>query len=458
LTPWEQHWRGLVGDDTLGSTAGQILADESTFKTRGNAEEKWISLEESRLDSLTLKFRIEGGTGVNHKIEIIEKELYFPKLIDNYYFILNGSRYYPIHQIIDASTYHTAKSLTLKTLLMPIVLKNNPIEFIDSEEREYKGKFYILDLFKYKVNILNYFFAHMGVSKTIEFFGYTEDQMGVVKSDEIDYTIEGYRFFNISESICLYVSDEVFNTELGIDIIGGIIDLSTPKLTIDKLDNIDYWKKRIGSIFSKNTNAQMEKADKILLSFQRILDNRTKQILRVPEKDKVDTFSIVRWMIQNYTELSKQDNMSLDNKRLRVNEYLLHPLLIKFSNNTYRLLNSKTVSFSQLKSIFNNISPGFIIKKLITNELLRYHNAVNTIDLYTSALKWSARGPQSMAEGGKSISIRYRGIHHSYIGRLGLTASSAGDPGMSGTFTPFIQTDGFYFTDENGNYPTKKEV
>jgi hypothetical protein len=258
---------------------------------------------------------------------------------------------------------------------------------------------------------------------------------------------EGFRFFGLTDNLVLYVDESIlegFTT----DFVGMLIDMCGSKIKEEQLDNLEYWKRKIGSVFSKNVNAQQEKADKILLSFQRILDNRTKQILRLQDVDKEDTFGIVRWMIRNYDKLSKKDNMDLCNKRLRVNEYLLHPLLIKFSNSTYRLLNSKSITFSALKTVFSTISPGFVIKKLITNELLRYHNAVNAIDLYTSALKFSMRGPQSMAEGGKTISTHYRGLHPSYVGRIGLTAASASDPGLSGSFSPFIKTDGFYFTSE----------
>ena len=49
----------------------------------------------------------------------------------------------------------------------------------------------------------------------------------------------------------------------------------------------------------------------------------------------------------------------------------------------------------------------------------------------------------------KDINNAYRGLHPSYIGRLSLTASSAGDPGITGTIVPFCETEDFYFSKEN---------
>ena len=42
----------------------------------------------------------------------------------------------------------------------------------------------------------------------------------------------------------------------------------------------------------------------------------------------------------------------------------------------------------------------------------------------------------------ESKTIQQRDLHPSYAGRLSLVASSASDPGMSGTLTPFIEEFG----------------
>lgn len=44
-----------------------------------------------------------------------------------------------------------------------------------------------------------------------------------------------------------------------------------------------------------------------------------------------------------------------------------------------------------------------------------------------------------------SISARYRGLHHSYIGHIDLTVCGNSDPGTSGVLTPYGKMDGLYF-------------
>jgi hypothetical protein len=191
-------------------------------------------------------------------------------------------------------------------------------------------------------------------------------------------------------------------------------------------------------MFTTNNSNKQEKGESILISFERILDCWTKEILRVKKEDKEDIYTIVRWMILNYYELIKRDNMDLANKRLRVYEYLLYGLLSKFSKGVYRILNTRNPTFEKLKSILTNIRKGMLIKDIVNSELVRYSNSVNSINIFNSSLKFTMSGPQSPFNK-SNINVRHRGIHPSYIGRIGLTATSPGDPGISGTLVPFLE-------------------
>jgi hypothetical protein len=90
--------------------------------------------------------------------------------------------------------------------------------------------------------------------------------------------------------------------------------------------------------------------------------------------------------------------------------------------------------------------------------LLRYNNAVNGIDLFNSALKASFKGPQSMVTGSTSnVGVRYRGLHQSYIDKISLTFSSAGDPGMTIMFTPFVEISDDFFFDNSVFVPSERK-
>lgn len=429
---------------------GELLTDESKFKDRGKEGDRWISIQESRLNLITIRFKIEVD---DHEPEVIEKSFYVPKLVDDFYFIINSSKYFPILQIVDKSTYNNNNNaVVLKTLLMPIVIKyKNNIEVKDSNDKTYKGKSFYIQLFKHKTNILNYFLAEHGVSKTLELFGLKKKIIFMNNTSIDDSVKENYLVFSINKKISLLLKKKFYKEHEGKTFLKNflvtLLELFNNRVVLDDLENIIYWKKKLGISFTKNTNNQIQKAEKILVSFARILDNGTKSYLKVDDKYKESIYSVIVWMLTNYEKLLKKDNFDLKNKRIRLYEYLLFPLLMRFSTSTYRILNSKTITFSSLKSIFSTLSPGFILKKLINNELLRYNNSSNTIDLFSSALRFTYRGPQSLSKSGSGISMKYRGLHPSYLSNISLTASSASDPGSSGILCPMTSIENLFFSD-----------
>lgn len=423
----------------------RIIEDESKFEH--NRESSHLSIEETRMVQAIVRFRIA------HKDqeEDIELKLFFPKLIDDFFFELNGSRYCAIYQLVDRGTYATAKTFSLKTLLMPIVFRTDTeVAYTDKDGVEHSSRLLLLDIFKQRRNLLYYFMAKLGVTKTLEFFDYS-DQILIIDEREEDssaYDDEGVLNFSVSKNITVIADPALVEDEASKVFLMSFLQLvEETKVTPDKQDDLDFWLKRLGKCYTKNTNAYTHKANRVLISLERILDETTKENLaHVADEDKKSIYGILRWMSREYETLSREDNMDVQNKRIRLYEYLIHPILMKFSRSTYRLLNSKSTTFNQIKSIFNSIGPTFAIKKLVTGKILRYNGCVNGMDLFASGLKWTQRGPQSMADSpATDVAVKYRGMHPSYVGRIELSAASASDPGMSGTFVPFCKTNGFFF-------------
>jgi hypothetical protein len=271
---------------------------------------------------------------------------------------------------------------------------------------------------------------------------------------DVDVDESRYTTFKAGKNVRIVCLNDIPDNSFSASFIVSLYEIiSTNKgLIREQVESTEFWLKKLGRYFTKNTNSQFDKAQRVMISLERVLDDCTrKNLIDIPDEDKADVFAIMRFMQMNYDTLSKSDSMDLCNKRMRMNEYLIHPILMRFSENTYRLLNNKTVTLKHMKSIFKNIKPGFVIKKLQGNKLLRYSNLVNDLDLFGCALKYSFRGPQSLADGSKNdISPKYRGVHPSYIGKMGLASASAGDPGLTGTFTPFIEfKEKGFFKDDN---------
>jgi hypothetical protein len=443
------------GVEYLGSTVNE---DESTFPdweqhpSDPNDNSIYVNVEPSRYMMINYKFRIfDKETGEE---EIIEKYLYFPKLLENTYFLLNGNKFFPIFQIIDCCTYNNKGDLTLKTLLMLITIMKKNISIYDVFDNEYDGEYLLINLFKNKLNYLYYFFVDRGFEKTMEYFIGKDWEEDIVVGDKSEYDYEenadSYKIFELTrhkkeEGTVLFISNELWEKDR--NFCFNLVEILTGRDFVQVFDR-EYWKADFGRFFSRNKNSYIGKADDIIISFRRILDNSSKKNLRLKDENKEDTFAIVRWMTRNFHELLSRDNMDLKYKRIRIYEYLVYDLMLKLSNSTYRLLNKQQITLADRRTLFSTITPMFIIRKCGTNDLVRYLGIVNNIELFNPSLKYSQRGHQGLGEGSNNVVKEYRGLHPSYIGKLGLTAAPAGDPGMSGTISPFFENKGFYFSDE----------
>lgn len=403
--------------------------------------EKEIEIENSILQNIVMKFHITKG----EEEKIVELEQFFPVLIDHQFFIINSSRYTPIYQLVDSGTYRTKKYLTLKTLIMPIMIEDKPETIEDVNGEKFKTKVLNLNLFTEKVNMFIYYFAKFGFRETIKFFD-LEGKVDIVNLAEGEQYVEDCINFQVSNSIGFNVDTNFIQNRNNVIILATLLGTFNSRIKMEKIEDKDYWVKKLGTVFTRNNSAQQEKGENILVSFERLLDVVTKKILRLPEKDKEDIYCIVKWMSKNFIELSKLDNMDLSNKRLRLYEYLVYPLLTKFSKGTYRLLNKKNPSLREIESILK-IPKGHLVSSLVKNETIRYVNTVNSYDLFSVALKATQGGPQSQFSG-KSDNVRYRSLHPSYMGKIDLVSTSAGDPGVSFTLTPFVEMyDNLYFSE-----------
>ena len=442
-----------------------IITDESKFPTDVKLDRKknvyFANTEISRLNLAEVKFKVsgKGETGEEENVfreEEITLRLFVPKFID-YFFLLNSNIYYPIFQLVDKTVYHTKKTLTLKTLLMPIVFRTDikSAKLQTFANTGYIHQMFVLELFGAKTNVFQYFFAAKGFEGTLEYFGaqdaITVEYLTVFKKEEDNDQLLCLRIRR-NKDVCLVVKkewlDTCWKTNFVASIAEALVGVDTEELIAD---DTEIWCKRFGRLLGNNPNMYVDKAKRQLVSLERILDERTKRNLsHLPEENRTDIYAILKWMMVNLSSLTKIDNMCLSSKRIRLAEYLVQPLLYKFSENTYRLLNSKKLTFKSLERIFKNISPMFVVNKLVVNELLRFSNGVNQHDLFQVILRFTLRGQQSMGEkNGGDIPVRYRGLHPSYLGNIGLASASASDPGLSGMLTPFAKVKGQFFNVAN---------
>lgn len=477
----------------------RLEKDEASFGPIKSQHAYYKSILPSRLDKIYYRVRItpsedidlepiELGKFPKKKIKegaesfIKEGEIYINKLVDNCFYINEGVRYFLIYQIVDNSTYGTDDCVSLKSLLMPITLKQHDITAIPefNEDPENLKSFETL-LFAKRINPLLYLFGKDAYNSLVSVSDKTvEDQLTIWQnhkdpglidkfndffkidfkfSDDMNSLVEDGRvIFKIrSESSrdnsgC-YISvdkNKLKEDKLTRAVLGSLLDMKneTKKKRItfsyDELISPWFWIEKIAPFFTKN-NDNMKKFHKVrtmLVSLNRLMDDTTRRVLNLKDEDKENTLTIIRYIMSNFNDLMNADSQDLDGKRLRLHEYQLYPLRTYFSSQIYHVLNSPTRSRAVLDRIFSNLSPMFVIRQTVVNELLRYYNSSNELNLYGALLKYTFRGAQSLS---RTVSLKQRDIHPSYTGRLSLIASSSSDPGMSGTLSAFIEEYDYYF-------------
>ena len=226
-------------------------------------------------------------------------------------------------------------------------------------------------------------------------------------------------------------------------IVGGLLTISNSRTTIKDFHDKYVWIKALSN------NNTVEKGEDILVFFNRLMDVTTRKILKLDDYEKNDIYAVLRWMMQNFGTLRLKDNMSLDNKRLRCNEYIASLLTLDFSS---RLNSVITLGNKATMDNFTNMfrfTGEILIQKMHSSGILRFNDNMNDMDFF-SKFKYTIKGPHSM--GGKNsnnISIRYRGSHPSFLGNIDLLVCGNSDPGTSGVLTPFGKIKGFYFDESN---------
>ena len=427
-----------------------IFKREKKKKKRDRVDYKFIN--DDRYGKLTVHIQItvEGidpttkEPSVHRKI--IKKEMLIPLQDDDGYYMIRGKRYYIIYQLVEKSTYTSSSAVTLKSL-MPVAVKRNSLRaenFVknNTAKKDIHGTEYLLPVynvfvFKKEVPII-LFYAANGMDWGLSYLGVDNIIKFVDNPDLFDTDKNIY--FAISTKCYIEVNKRIFMNQPYVQsIVGGLLYVCTNRLTVDDMNNKSIWIKKLSN------NNTIEKGEDILIFFTRLMDETTKTILKLNTHNKEDIYAILRWMMQNYNTLRMKDNLSLENKRLRCNEYIASLLTLEFSKRLNRVitLGQKATMDNYLECF--KFSGELLLQKMHSAGILRFDDTINDMDFF-SRFKYTNKGPHSM--GGKNannISIRYRGIHPSFLGNIDLLVCGNSDPGTSGVLSPFGKIDGFYF-------------
>lgn len=435
----------------------ELTKNKSKSKKKDNRY-GYINLNESCIRLLIVRYYIKDRTNEDYLDVIIA----IPRIIDKYYFKINGVMRSTLFQIVDGSTYNNATSnakvpsITLKIIFMAVRVTRYYNSLVTTEGEELKLTYYHSRIFNKGVSAVKYILAKYGYYGGLKFLG-LEGSVYITNTDPHDddmYTFKVYDGAYISSPKFLLERNVLLQSVI-ITLYNNIIEGIPFEAIFDNL----YWVRSLGVEFSGGgserlisiyeaddaTTDTLDKGYSILDSFESIYDISTKKSIHLPPEDKETTYHIFRWIMREFNALRLKDNLDIGCKRIRFAEYIASLYAFKIAKGIYRVsdMNKKATIISIRKAI--RTDPNYLLMAITKSGMVSYRNMVSDMDSM-QALKYTYKGVSGLGEGSnQSIPSIYRSIHPSHIGRVDLDSSSDGNPGITGTLCPYAPNyDGFF--------------
>lgn len=439
---------------------------ERAYRNKTKAKRKdnryeFINLNESDIRLLIVHYLIAD----KERTQDLDVIIAVPRIIDKYYFKIDGIMRSTLYQVVDGSTYNNSTSMskspsvTMKLVFMAVRVFRRFMEIPNYDGTSVKTTYYTALCFNKTVGALKYILAKYGYFGTLNFLGLTAiyiSQEPVEKDD--------WYSFKKGENLYLCVPKIIFDQDLMTQtFIATVFNSIYEGIPINEFYNPSYWMRSLGADFNRvagdkfidiftaedksTVNDTFDKGTSIIDSFETIYDLCTYRALKLEEEDKSDMYAVLRWMLREFNNLRMKDNLDISVKRIRFAEYVSSLYVMKIARGIYRVadMNKRASIESIIRAI--KTDPLFLLKAIVMSKMISYRNMVSDMDSM-QALKFTYKGVSGLGESGnKSIPDIYRSIQPSHIGRVDLDASSDGNPGITGTLNPFMDMHNGYFSD-----------
>lgn len=424
----------------------RIIKDKAI--RNNDAIHRTYNINETYCGQLVFYFNKKKDNGV-----VVEEKrtLLVPMPYKGLYYLINGKLALPTLQVVNNSTYIVKGALKFKTSLFPLSEKLANMNLVCENNKEmFKANCFSIDLFgKEEYNPLLFFIADMGFEKMIRYF----DLEGTVMITEELRDPEQYIYFKASKNFYLEVHKQLFlDNELKFfrNFIATLLDLIkfNKSMTLGEVFDKKYWIASLGGIFGKQPS--LKKGMRSLLSFSKMLDMNTKKSLKLERVNKQDSFALMRWIMTDFHNLLRKDNLDADDSRIRVNEYLSFYFDQLLTNNIYSIFNGEKITEANLTKLLNSINNWALIRAMrkgsASGSLLRFER-FNDFDAI-SYVAYSEKGPSGQMGGKHKTRLDSRNVNPTQIGKFDFNVCSANDPGLTGAICANIKLyNGTHFSD-----------
>lgn len=401
---------------------------------------QYINLKDSDIKLLVVNYYIKA----KNKEKNLKVYIAIPRIVDKYYFRINGNYYSATLQIVEGSTYNNsttssskpkAPNVVFRTVSMRLKMYRNNFILVDVHGNEVPAINYSPNLFSKSFGGFKYILAKYGLNGTFQFSGL--NTIRITPYPVMDENIYSFKSnSDIYINVPRYVYDKDPTTQ---SLVFTILTSITKDTVLEQLFTRDFWLESLGREFN---SATVEKGYSLLSSIEGIYDISTKKNLRLPIEDKNDIYCILRWMMREFPSLRVKDNLDVSTRRIRFGEYLASLYAAKLSQGIYRLSDAgNKVTIDSIRKVLL-IRPTKFIEDICKCNLVNYKNSVNDLDGII-ATKYSFKDTTTGDKdaGGKSgiVPLPYKMVHPSHLGRVDIDSSPKSDPGMSGVICPLTQ-------------------
>lgn len=431
-----------------------LLREQEKFKSKNKNKQKiddkynYIPLKDSDIRLLIVDYYLEvpnpkEGSPRSKNLRVL---IEVPKIVDKYYFRIFGNIYSSLYQVVDGSTYNNSNSanpksqnIAFKTLFMAsrIYRYIEKLKMTNGETKE--CIWYMSNIFKKNCPLMRYLLARFGFYQTCQLLKVNDLYISDHDIEKDDYYTVKKNNMYISLPKYIYDNDPVAQS-----LMYTVYNSISRETTLNNVYTLEYWIAILGDSYNNKT---VEKGLNVLDSLESILDIPTQENLKLPEECKKNIYDIIIWILREFNELRKKDNLDISTKRIRYEEYFGAIYAIKLATGLYRI--SDEASKLQIDRLEKAIYtfPDFLLKQISKDSLVNYNNSVNDMDAIT-ALKFTYKGVSGVGDGNTaSIPVNYRQVHPTHLGRLDLDSSTANDPGLSGMLCPMASIHNNFFSD-----------
>ena len=451
--------KGKSSSSKEESTTTSTSTKKKTKQTNSKSINQfaYIDLKDSDLKLIKVTYYIAINEKKNGWVEdTITVYIAIPRIIDGFYYRLNGNMYSAMYQIVDASTYNNSasknakkQSITFKSIPMATRIYRYTNKIPELNQGSTPITYFVANIFNKSILVIKYFLAKFGYYDTMRFL-YIEDVLILTDISKVDQ--ENNYIFMTKTDMYIVCPKFLFDRNQICQSFVYTMYILINTYQVTGLNNVfgsRAYIESLGSDFmSKNMSITYDKGLSILSSLTFIYDKITMSDLRLDMEDKADMFRVLRWMIYEFNALRSKDNLDITTKRVRCDEYIASYYATRLVTGIYRI--SDKAERADINTIRTALqTPPMYLIKTITNtkcQLVNYKNCVNDLDSLI-ALKYTYKGVAGIGAQSNAISSEYRSIHPSHLGRVDIDSSSNSDPGTSGTLCPLTVLYNTHFSE-----------